>query len=243
MGGMHTSEVPPINRGPAPAPATAGAAAGVSMIFATPLMIRDWPDSSALNLALCALIADRRLSAASAGKSNVGGWHSAPDFIQGDAAPLATLRQRIRQVVTELTRQWMAPGDYAFIVAGWANVLGAGDYNAPHNHPNATWSGVYYLTGTPPAPQPTPPDLAPPRLGSSELASTLAGKIEFFDPRPAAGMVYATDNMLQRRCLFTPRPGCMLVFPSWLQHMVHPHHGSGERISVAFNVTVSAKSS
>jgi hypothetical protein len=28
----------------------------------------------------------------------------------------------------------------------------------------------------------------------------------------------------------------MVVFPSWLKHMVHPYYGSGERISVAFNV-------
>jgi uncharacterized protein (TIGR02466 family) len=116
----------------------------------------------------------------------------------------------------------MEPGSYNFKIDGWANILGPGDYNGPHNHPNATWSGVYYLTGVP----------------GAARSPNLAGKIEFFDPRPAAGMVYAVDSMLQRRCLFTPRPGCMLVFPSWLQHMVHPHDGAGDRRSIAFNVTV-----
>ena len=28
----------------------------------------------------------------------------------------------------------------------------------------------------------------------------------------------------------------MLVFPSWHQHMVHPFFGTGERISIAFNI-------
>jgi len=195
------------------------------MIFGTPLVIRDWPQSEAMNAELQRLIAELRASVPGVGKSNVGGWHSPPDFIRGAAPALAGLRERIRAVVVDLTQLLMEPGDYGFGVDGWANVLSAGDYNGPHNHPNATWSGVYYLTGTPP--------------GGANAA--VGGKIEFFDPRPAAGMVYAADNMLQRRCLFAPRPGCMLVFPSWLQHMVHPHSGVGERVSIAFNVTVGRK--
>ncbi len=191
----------------------------LSSIFATPMLILDWPESTALNAALMALINDLRARAPSAGKSNVGGWHSAGDFIHGDAEALVLLRARIRAVVTDITRRMMTPGEYGFALDGWANLLGPGDYNGPHHHPNATWSGVYYLTGVP---------------GSAPLG----GKIEFFDPRPAAGMVYAAENMLQRRCLFAPRPGCMLVFPAWLQHMVHPFDGAGERASIAFNVTV-----
>ncbi|MEJ0047451.1 MAG: TIGR02466 family protein [Rhodospirillales bacterium] len=198
-----------------------------SMIFATPLVIRDWPDSDTLNTELAGLIAAAQMAVPGVGKSNVGGWHSPPDFILGEVPALATLRERIRTVVIELTRRLMAPGAYHFKIDGWANILRAGDYNGPHNHPNATWSGVYYLTGVP-EPADRQPNAVPP----------LAGKIEFFDPRPAAGMVYAAESMLQRRCLFTPRPGCMLVFPSWLQHMVHPHDGAGERHSIAFNVTV-----
>lgn len=197
----------------------------ISMIFATPLVIVDWPDSETLDADLCALIAMMRRTGPGVIKSNVGGWHSAPDFIAGAAPALVELRRRIRATIGDLTTRMAAPGDYSFSIDGWANVLAAGDYNGPHNHPNATWSGVYYLTGVPAA------------AGQGD-ASALGGKIEFFDPRPAAGMVYASDNMLQRRCLFTPRPGCMLVFPSWLQHMVHPHQGAGERQSIAFNVKV-----
>ena len=200
----------------------AGGVAGeaLSMIFATPLVIRDWPESHALNKALLALIGEARAASLSVGKSNVGGWHSEGDFIRGEAPALGELRERIRAVSIELTQRFMVPGSYGFVLDGWANVLGPGNYNGPHNHPNATWSGVYYLTGVP------------------GLPTALGGKLEFFDPRPAAGMLYAADNMLQRRCLFSPRAGCLLMFPSWLMHMVHPHSGDGERISVAFNVVV-----
>jgi uncharacterized protein (TIGR02466 family) len=192
----------------------------ITPLFATPLVVLDWPDSDTLNADLLALVEAARRAAPSAEKSNVGGWHSPTDFILGPAPALGALRERVRAAMIALTRRFMATGDYRFKLEGWANVLGPGHYNGPHNHPNATWSGVYYLTDNP---------------GGE---SVLAGKLEIFDPRPAAGMAYAADNVLQRRCLFSPRSGCMLVFPSWLQHMVHPHAGAGERQSIAFNVTV-----
>ena len=37
--------------------------------------------------------------------------------------------------------------------------------------------------------------------------------------------------------LVGPRPGMMLIFPSWLSHAVRPYHGDGVRISVAINLT------
>lgn len=193
-------------------------------LFETPLIILDWPGSESLNRSLGQLIAADRAASPGVGKSNVGGWHSATDFILRDAPALAELRDRIRSVLDETISRLMAPGDYSFRLDGWANVLGPHAYNGPHNHPNATWSGVYYLTGIPGKSQPGPGELA--------------GKIEFLDPRPAAGMLYAADNAFQRRCLFSPRPGCMLLFPSWLQHMVHPFPGPGERVSIAFNITI-----
>ena len=36
----------------------------------------------------------------------------------------------------------------------------------------------------------------------------------------------------------TPQAGTMLMFPSWLHHWVRPFQGTGERISIAFNVRV-----
>ena len=37
--------------------------------------------------------------------------------------------------------------------------------------------------------------------------------------------------------LVGPRPGMVLIFPSWLSHAVRPYHGDGVRISVAINLT------
>ena len=39
--------------------------------------------------------------------------------------------------------------------------------------------------------------------------------------------------------LRVPPEAClMLLFPSWLYHYVNTFHGQGERISIAFNVTL-----
>ena len=33
-----------------------------------------------------------------------------------------------------------------------------------------------------------------------------------------------------------PKPGLMVLFPSYVPHMVFPHNGSSARISIAFNL-------
>ena len=33
-------------------------------------------------------------------------------------------------------------------------------------------------------------------------------------------------------------PGCLLIFPAWLEHLVHPFYGKGERISISAKVTM-----
>ncbi|MBL6651180.1 MAG: hypothetical protein ISP49_06285, partial [Reyranella sp.] len=35
-----------------------------------------------------------------------------------------------------------------------------------------------------------------------------------------------------------PKPGRLVMFPAWLMHQVRPYHGTAERISVAFNLTL-----
>lgn len=195
----------------------------MTMLYATPVVVHAWPDSAALNTDLRALIeAEAAAAPVAVTRSNVGGWHSDTRFLERDAACVRRLLDRVRVMSVELTRALMAPGHYAFRVEGWANLLRAGQYNSLHVHPNATWSGVYYVTGNPAGGEP----------------GAFAGRIELVDPRPAASNSYTAESSLQQRFLYSPRPGAMLVFPSWLQHMVHPHNEAEARISIAFNVTV-----
>jgi hypothetical protein len=48
-------------------------------------------------------------------------------------------------------------------------------------------------------------------------------------------------SKLEERPLIDPIPGVMVLFPSWLQHFVHPFFGKGERISIAFNVVTTER--
>ncbi len=195
----------------------------VQTIFPTPVAIHLWPDSEALNDELARLVREEEAKSPGLARSNVGGWHSEMGFLFRDAPPLKRLLARIRTMTAEMTRAMMKPGRHRFSVEGWANLLRRGQYNSLHLHPNSTWSGVYYVTGNP-----------APEAG----ASPLSGKIEFVDPRPGASATYTVENAMQSRVTLSPAAGTMLLFPSWLQHQVHPYEGPGERISIAFNVLV-----
>ncbi|MEL6267858.1 MAG: TIGR02466 family protein [Pseudomonadota bacterium] len=197
----------------------------VQTIFPTPLAAYSWPDSEGLNRALADVVFAEEKRSPSLGRSNVGGWHSSNDFFNLPDPALERLRARVRSMILALTGAVMKPGQHRYSVVGWANVLRTGQYNSIHVHPNSTWSGVYYVTGNPP-----PADDAP-NPGYS-------GKIEFIDPRPGASATYAVDNTMQQRVMMNPDAGTMIVFPSWLQHQVHPYFGRETRISIAFNVTV-----
>jgi hypothetical protein len=35
---------------------------------------------------------------------------------------------------------------------------------------------------------------------------------------------------------FAPEPGMLVMFPAFVDHMVHPHRGPDERISLAINI-------
>jgi uncharacterized protein (TIGR02466 family) len=77
--------------------------------------------------------------------------------------------------------------------------------------------------------------------GTSLIETSSAGEIgrlELIDPRAGAHMLQLERNAFEGRYLVEPMPGLMVMFPSWLKHMVHPFHGSGERISISFNITV-----
>lgn len=198
----------------------------VEMVFPTPIAVHEWPDSAELNAELKSLILADEAGGDGLARSNVGGWHSGMDFLYRPEPCLARLRGRIQRMTGELTGALMKPGRSRFSMEGWANVLRRGQYNSLHLHPNSTWSGVYYVTGNPPPDSPSDGDAA------------YSGKIEFVDPRPGASATYTVESALQRRCMLNPGPGAMIVFPSWLQHQVHPYYGPDTRISIAFNVLV-----
>ncbi len=95
----------------------------------------------------------------------------------------------------------------------WAVVYRPGGSHELHAHHDSAWSGVFYIATSP-----------EPARG---------GAIELFDPRTTLLARTAGPAPVTR---IQPRPGLMILFPSWLLHRVTPVHGVDLRICVAFNV-------
>ena len=106
----------------------------------------------------------------------------------------------------------------------WFHVTRKGGYFALHNHPMASWSGVYCVDS-----------------GDSDAADTSDGAISFLNPMGIANMfVDAGNSHLKppfsgKNFSMQLRAGELVLFPSYLFHQVLPYHGNRERITVAFN--------
>lgn len=105
----------------------------------------------------------------------------------------------------------------------WFHVTRKGGWFGHHNHPMASWSGVYCVDS------------------GGDAPALDSGLLTFPNPLPASNVFldagnasmrfpYATSNYAQ-----TLKPGQLVLFPSWLGHFVSPYQGEGERITVAFN--------
>lgn len=109
----------------------------------------------------------------------------------------------------------------------WFHVTRHGGYTGLHNHPMASWSGVYCVDpGEQPAERPT------------------SGVLRIFDSRPNANMyidagnAHMTPPFTFGRIDYSLQPGQLVLFPSFLYHEVVPFWGHDERITVAFNAWV-----
>ena len=107
----------------------------------------------------------------------------------------------------------------------WFHITRDGGYFQPHNHPNASWSVVYYVNP-----------------GDEQVEeSRAAGHIVLTDPRPqAACYLDAANNNMRRDVSFSairirPQPCEMLIFPSYLVHYVEPYSGKMPRITISSN--------
>jgi uncharacterized protein (TIGR02466 family) len=196
----------------------------VAMAFGTPISTYLWPDSDVLNPELKKVILQKETAETGLKRSNVGGWHSKPDLFLWDVDCARQLKDRLGAFTVDLTRlvtTFDGPRKINLQMEGWANVSRRGHYNSVHDHPGSTWSGVYYVS-----------------RGEPDNDDPSNGKLELIDPRSGANILHVERNVFEGRYLVEPMPGLMVMFPSWLKHMVHPFQGSGERISISFNINV-----
>lgn len=106
----------------------------------------------------------------------------------------------------------------------WFHVTDRGGSFGLHNHPMASWSGVYCVDS-----------------GYDADAEPESGELTFMHPAATAAMFVdlGVANLRSpwairpRACRL--RPGQLILFPSWVMHQVGAYLGSRPRITVAFN--------
>jgi uncharacterized protein (TIGR02466 family) len=186
-------------------------------------------DPEALNTRLLELIyGEQERDQAGIQRSNfraLGGWHSHNDLHKNP--------EYAELVDSILTAGKLVSDDLGYhkgyslrIGTMWSIINPPGSANRAHIHPGCTWSGVYYIQ--------TPEG---------------CGNIEFIDPRTENLMQqprYMPNKKRPKHCWtkanITPRPGRMLIFPSWLYHAVAPNLSeepdrAGQRVIISFNLS------
>lgn len=191
-------------------------------LFSTPLLCYQVANHVSLNTALLAEASSMREKSTGAVKSNRGGWHSEGNIFDRESAAIQTLRGAFVDALGDANRAIGSKADpdkLRLNLFGWININNKGAFNAPHTHPGAHWSGVYY------AAQPA-------------VETGNSGMIEFIDARsdlPNWRILKAAPFRLKKK--LRPQPGELILFPSYLVHWVYPSEVDADRCSIAFNAT------
>jgi uncharacterized protein (TIGR02466 family) len=106
----------------------------------------------------------------------------------------------------------------------WFHITRRGCFFGLHNHPNASWSGVYCVDA-----------------GIHDPGKKETGNLTFVNPMlPSAMFLDAANANIPPP--FGPQirsmrleAGQLVIFPSYLLHDVKPFEGEGTRITIAFN--------
>lgn len=205
----------------------------IQPMFATPLAFDTHPAPGPLNAALRALFLRRErdgfANPAPYTERNASLFESRFDLFQWPEPEIAELREfcmpRVWQLVQTLNghapaamRQWR------MAVESWFHITRRNGWFGVHNHPNASWSGVYCVDA-----------------GRPDADVADSGKLTFLHPSATAVMHTDLGNEALRppfnvqHAGYVLEPGQLVLFPSHLLHHVTPFAGEGERITVAFN--------
>jgi uncharacterized protein (TIGR02466 family) len=194
----------------------------VTPAFPTSIGQLQIPDAEAMNRDLRDIIVAQEAEYPSLGRSNIGGWHSRPDFLTRRDPAISAFQTWLTWALRKMINATAGANGFNgnLSVSAWATICRAGSYHAPHSHPDSAWSGVYYVDpGTPSRDQP------------------LSGVLELLDPRAGVEAVTAPGDPYGEPFRVRPQGGLLVIFPSWLYHWVHPYTGDTPRVAISFNAT------
>lgn len=201
--------------------------------FAVPFAEVELPDTQQLNAELRTLFLEREGAGAAYRNPDPsmflqsGVFESRFDLFHWTDPSVVRLRDLCNTALFRMVGELNGYGpeqlrDLRMNVDAWFHVTRAGGTFGLHNHPMASWSGVYCVD-------------------SGYDGDPQTGELMFMNPNATSNMFMdlAVANLKQPWGL-TPkgyllRPGQLVMFPSWVLHQVLPYHGPRERITVAFN--------
>jgi len=113
----------------------------------------------------------------------------------------------------------------------WLNIQKEGDFNPVHNHNCKTVTGIssFCWLAFPEQVMQTS------RLSSPGEAEHRGMTYLHWGLTPAS---YSKQFMYPKNTGLLPTPGVIVMFPSWLEHVVYPFKGPGKRISIASNIDI-----
>lgn len=193
-------------------------------LWPTLLVSRRLPGFEEPNAGLAAYIAEQE-----AREADYTARYQEQNFFSSERPAVRWLRDQIDQTATAFLRQVGVERSRSWTIFGWYNVNRFGDHHAPHTHPKCYLSGTYYVR------------VPPPRAGADDPRSQPAC-ISFYDPRTAANMVTVGSEPDARAAhVVRPSAGSLLLWPSPVQHSVHPNLSEEQRISISFNLIIDPK--
>lgn len=193
-------------------------------LFETIVLHGQLSDAGPLTVALEASIRAHQAQQPGIEHSNIGGWHSKTDMLEWGGPAAAKLAEMAVRTARRLSHfEGRDPATVEWDLRMWANVSPPGALNMSHAHPGVLWAAVYYVAA-----------------GEGE-----GGELYLEDPRfPLPQMtlpgfrVLGLDGQPQPvEHRIAPRTGDLILFPAWIRHGVRPYSGTGERISIAMNLT------
>ena len=151
---------------------------------------------------------------------NVSNRTSKNSYVLEDKA-LSNLHDDIQLLINEYVKEIINPINNInpYITQSWLNITKAGEYHHKHSHANSYISGVFYIE-----------------------ADEHNDAIKFFKPcnqyqqiklEPKDWNLYNSDSWW-----FSVKKGLIVLFPSYLEHMVEIKQGNNKRISLAFNTFI-----
>ena len=159
-------------------------------------------------------------------EANYTARYEEQNFLSSEHAPVRWLKDQVDQTTAALLRHLGILRPMSWTLQAWYNVNRYGDHHAPHTHPKSSLSGTYYVR-------------VPPEPGRADDPLARPGCISFYDPRTGANMITVGSEPDARPAyVVRPSAGTLLMWPSPMQHYVHPNLSEEHRISISFNLTM-----